>query len=227
MKAYIVSYGVPELLPYQFAALRKFCPDIGEIRIANVGPDYSATEAVCKKLNVSSFYVIHSPRINCESHAYALNQLWQMWGAWDGDGALILDHDVFPIKRTLPREWLNEHLVAGRIDNRGIDYPWPGLLAIHPGAPCRERIFFNPVHVNGGFNATGGMMGFWMKTHAIEPKRLTYRYGDSSVGDDKDWEFYEDAWLHINDASNWSGKYDKRARIEHAMAFLRSKGVQP
>lgn len=202
MKAYVVMYRRADLIGGQLNLIQKFVPDVTEVRVVNNGPDYRGLENECRRLNLTSISCLQPVgAINTESHANALNLLWQTWGAWDDDDALILDHDIFPFRPASPMSWLQDHHIAARIYEGPPSHPWAGLMAIRRDCPRRESIRFNPHHGRGAFCNPGGLIGEYITRHGLKVKNLSCRPADGSMR-----EVFDEAWLHHRDASDWGGR---------------------
>jgi hypothetical protein len=202
MIAYTVMYGRSDLTGGQLNLLRRYCPEVTEVRVAINGPDYDPQEQECKRLGLSFLRSCAPPgAVTAESHGHALNLLWQAWAVWEDEDALILDHDMFPFRPTSPMAWLKDNPVAGHVFTGPPAHPWGGLLAIRRDAPGREFYRFGPVHVHRHHLNPGGMIYAHLAKHGaamydLEKVRIPGKL----------WEVLDGSWLHHRDASNWGGR---------------------
>lgn len=208
MIAYTVLYKRVDLLAGQYALLNKYVPEVAELRVACNGPNYAEQEAECKRLGLTFICTFPpSGMVNAEHHAWALNELWQTWGAWERNDALILDSDMFPFRKQLVGEWF----AGASIACAGW---WSGLMAISRFCPERQSFRFNPYHYRGTWLRTGGMVLQYADRHQLGVKNLPcQRQSDGS-------EIIDGRWLHHRDASNWGGEPDAESRLAELHSWI-------
>jgi hypothetical protein len=140
------------------------------------------------------------------SHGFALDVAWRAFvrGSRRRHVAL-LDHDVFPVRRTSLMECLGDHAFAGVLQTRGERwYAWPGLLVIGVSQFDGGRVSFMP----GGGVDTGGWLPDALRGERdrrrlamMDARDLRVRETDGRL--QSDYVTVVGDWLHLINVSGW------------------------
>ena len=149
------------------------------------------------------------------SHALSLNWAWrhivkQSRPRYFG----VIDHDIFPIKKTTILDKLSKNRIYGHIQYRGKKwYLWPGFSFFDKQYLDHKKLDFSPVK---GLD-TGGANWVSIYSHVRQstldiPSHTYIKYRDGDVVQNTSVEKIGD-WLHLMNASGWKdGK--KKSNIQ-------------
>lgn len=216
-----VAFNNPLVIDYQIRLVRTNVLDDHCHVVADNSTDAAMSRAireVCERLGCPYLAL---PPINpyrhaksSHSHGCALNWLYRNYITPRRPASFgFLDHDVFPVRPTRPRDLLTTHGLWGVVEERpGIWYLWPGLCFFRFDLVAGKPIDFLP----GGGGDTGARN--WSCLYASIP-RAALRAPDVILaelrpGSDKQADciqFIGD-WIHTINASEWKLVPDRREK---------------
>lgn len=136
-----VSFNAPELIKYQIKLMKKFLKGNYCIIICDNSTQEECSKKIrdtCKKNNVTYIRVLDRRRPNgySNSHAIALNWIWQNVVKKRKNNFGFLDHDIYPVREIDITDYVKTDPIYGKYyEVSGIWYLWAGFA------------FFNWEHV--------------------------------------------------------------------------------
>ena len=129
-----IAFNASRLISYQIKLMKKFLTGNFRIIICDNSTDQQASNEIreiCKQENVSYIRVRdrRTPNGYSNSHAIALNWVWNNVVKQRKNNFAFLDHDIFPVKKINITQYVNSEPVYGRYYDAPprIWYLWPGF----------------------------------------------------------------------------------------------------
>ncbi len=224
---FVVGFGRPDLLPHQQRLLDKHLTDEHTLCLVDNTPDPGQMESVCRELGVEyersrSEKFLHNDALN-QAALLAHDRKYEFW--------MTLDHDVFPRRRTA---------LVSKIKKAGFygigqyhhptqrRYLWPGFAGF-----SRKWLNGRIPDFNGyrGENKRddgdcGSMLANLFTDHDWDKMhRGLHGYGSIRPEDGvglQSWgyEVFDNAWVHLTNASHWLAVPDPEGRDEKFREML-------
>lgn len=225
----IIAYNVPELIIYQFQAIRKFCkdPDYTIIIIDN-SSQMESTISIQHQCNVNGveYYKCNSSHASgTESHVFASNFAYtKLKDRYDY--FMWLDHDNFPIRDFSVKDILGDKHIAGLGQNAEHPYFWPGCMMWNNKLVDNSLVNFSAnhdLHLD-----TGGEMYRIVETYGKE-KCIFFNeeYHQNPQFNQSFYNFYSlinnQMFLHFVNGSNWNHSEQHENRINSLINILKEK----
>jgi hypothetical protein len=227
-----------DFIPLQKATFDAFVAEDFEFIVYNNGssPEFvRRIDEVCQDHGLTSIRVEdadHSdPNVAC---SYPIQWSFHSRIKRDRDISVIIDSDLFLLKRFSFREYTGDHHICAVKQRRGhVRYLWNGLVFLNvPDLPERDLMDWRHGVVEGVGTDVGGFLYSWLRTtsETLRLKNINYsgdishRYGNMSClprelrsryQDGFDFQIYENAFFHYKRGSNW----DKRSSGHHEEKF--------
>lgn len=129
-----VTFNVPSLAEYQIKFVKKFIKGNYLHIICDNSTKKEAAEeikAICKKYDITYIRIQDrtTPYGYSNSHAIALNWIWKNVVKKRENNFAFLDHDIFPVKKIHPYDYIKDTPVFGKymIRPNGVWYLWAGF----------------------------------------------------------------------------------------------------
>lgn len=165
-------------------------------------------EAYCQNSKIGYVRILHNPYNGVDaskSHGLAVNWMYKhIISPSNAEYFGVVDHDIFPTKRTSVIAHLKQVGVFGHVQVRGERwYLWPGFSFFNRNILGKKRYNFLPI---SGLDTGGGnwdpIYRYIDKSKLDKPKHYYIKYRDGDVVQNTSMEKIGD-WLHLMNASGW------------------------
>jgi hypothetical protein len=234
-----VAFNNWETIERQISFVRKYLVGEYQYIVADNSTDRVISKRIAEICRMQEVPYIRLPRNyltraygGSYSHGTALNWIYRHIILRRKPSCFgFIDHDLFPIRTLDPGEYLSCQPVYGYMKERGAYwYLWAGFCFFRFAYIRGRRMDFLPVKPSGVYLDTGG--GNWYSLYSHLDKsalsKAAYHY-EMANGDrqgpfsERIAEFFDDAWIHTIDASNWGGEapdvlHKRRLALETILA---------
>jgi len=222
IKIFTYSFNNPKYLEYQNKLLKKFLTEPFEFICIDNSIDMSIRQQLREVCNTNNIrYEINQKpdhSLHGTSHYSAVQWSFDTFMANGSGIAVILDHDMFPIKPISIKNLLNNADIAGAPQSgQNVTYLHPSLIIMNLDTLTnKSSINFNGAKINEINFDIGANLHFYFKENpTVKIKYLASRLIEENhpmilpdlkkYYDDKiPFELVEDSLLHTRIGSNWA-----------------------
>ena len=178
------AFNRPDFIKLQYLTLKTFLEEDFDMMVFNDAKDAKNSlelEKACNELNIACIRVpqeIHSkkPRVRGQDnslsstrHCNVINYSLVNYGYKHDDILMIIDSDMFPVKKFSVRKYMSDCQLVGafRAMNKGhLRYVWPGLTFMDLSSlPEVESLTFDSGFIGDHKADTGGSSYNYLKSH--------------------------------------------------------------
>jgi len=207
IKVFTFCFNNPDFLEKQYLTFKEYLHEEHQLHCINNARELEDKNAVFEKCNLLKIPCWLPSNVNHDqagwSHQTALNWAWHNLIAKHDDTAIIVDHDMFPIKEfNLYKEYDIASLMQGRGNN--IKYFHSAIMIINPSLIDRDTVDFMGEEIDGYRCDTGGNWHHYMQAHPnLKIKEMSISYIPSEDFKENELEVIDDFLLHFRGGSNW------------------------